>query len=117
MLALTFIKGPLVDDWAADQVQELENKVNHPTTPIGMGKEILWTEFKDAFDANYSDVTQKQQILSTLYQLHMEKDHFNDYITAFKHYTKQAEFDLTHPATIRLFAMGLESTLQDTILH
>jgi len=27
MLALTLIKGPLVDDWASDQVQALKEKV------------------------------------------------------------------------------------------
>ena len=27
MLVLTLIKGPLVDDWASDQVQALEEKV------------------------------------------------------------------------------------------
>jgi len=52
-----------------------------------------------------------------LYQLHMQKDRFNDYVTMFKHYAKQAEFDLTHPATIQLFAMGIENKLQDAILH
>ena len=30
MLALTFIKGALVDDWAADQVTELETRLNDP---------------------------------------------------------------------------------------
>ena len=47
----------------------------------------------------------------------MQKDRFDDYVAAFKHYAKQAEFDLTHLATIRLFAMGIESKLQDAILH
>jgi hypothetical protein len=47
----------------------------------------------------------------------MQKDHFDDYIATFKHYAKQAEFNLTHPATIQLFAMGIENKLQDAILH
>jgi hypothetical protein len=39
-------------------------------------------------NANFSNVTQKQQAISTLYHLHMQKDCFNDYVAAFKHYAK-----------------------------
>ena len=35
----------------------------------------------------------------------------------FKHYAKEAEFDLTHLSTIQLFAMGFKNRLQDAILH
>ena len=117
MLALTLIKGPLVDDWASNQVQALEEKVNCPVNPIGQDQEVLWTDFVTAFNSNYTDVTKKQQALGVLYQLHMQKDRFDDYVTIFKHYAKQAEFDLTHLATIQLFAMGIENKLQDAILH
>jgi hypothetical protein len=47
----------------------------------------------------------------------MQKDRFDNYVAMFKHYAKQAEFDLTHLATIQLFAMGIENKLQDAILH
>jgi hypothetical protein len=117
MLALTFIKGPLVDDWAADQVQELESKVHHPTTPVDIGEESLWNDFKAAFDANYADITKKTGALNALYQLHMQKGRFDDYVAAFKHYAQQAEYDLSHAATIRLFAMGIEDQLLDAILR
>jgi hypothetical protein len=117
MLALTFIKGPLVDDWAADQVQELESKVHHPTTPVDIGEESLWNDFKAAFDANYADVTKKTGALNALYQLRMQKGRFDNYVAAFKHFAQQAEYDLSHAATIRLFAMGIEDQLLDAILH
>ena len=86
-------------------------------TPIAHDNEVLWNEFITAFDANYLDITKKQQALNALYQLRMQKDRFDDYITAFKHYAKQAEFDLIHQATIQLFTMGIENKLQDVILH
>ena len=117
MLALTLIKGLLVDNWASNQVQALKEKVTQTIAPIGQDQEVLWTDFITAFDSNYTDVTKKQQALGMLYQLHMQKDCFNDYVTTFKHYAKQAEFNLTHPATIQLFAIGIESKLQDAILH
>jgi len=95
MLALTLIKGPLVDDWASNQVQALEEKVNRPINPISQDQEVLWTNFVTAFNSNYTDVTKKQQALGALYQLRMQKDHFDNYVATFKHYAKQAEFDLS----------------------
>ena len=102
------IKEPLVNNWTDDQVTPLENKINWTTNLIAYDNEVLWNKFLTAFDDNYSDITKKQQALNALYQLRMQKDRFDDYVTAFKHYAKQAEFDLTHPATIQLFAMGIE---------
>jgi hypothetical protein len=55
--------------------------------------------------------------MSALYHLRMQKDRFDNYVAAFKHYAKQAEFDLTHPATVQLFVMGIENNLQNAILH
>src|ERR1700733_11792623 len=117
MLALTLIKGPLVDDWATDQVEALKDKVTRAVNPISQDREELWNDFVMDFDANYSDVTKKQAAISALYQLRMQKDCFDDYIATFKHFAKMADFDLSHPPTIQLFAMGIESKLQDTILH
>jgi len=113
MLVLTLIKGPLVDNWASDQVQALKEKVTQTINLISQDQEVLWTNFVTAFDSNYTDVTKKQQALSMLYQLHMQKDHFDDYVATFKHYAKQAEFNLIHLATIQLFAMGIKNKLQD----
>jgi Retrotransposon gag protein len=117
MLALTFIKGPLVEDWATDQVKTLEEKVTRQVNPLLQTDSTLWTDFVTTFDANFSNIAQKQHAMSALYHLHMQKDCFNDYVAAFKHFTKQAEFDLTHPATIQLFIMGIKNNLQNAILH
>ena len=117
MLVLTLIKGPLVDDWASDQVQALKEKVTQPVTPISQDQEVLWTDFITTFNSNYTDVTKKQQALGMLYQLRMQKDCFDNYVTTFKHYAKQVEFDLSYLATIQLFAIGIKNKLQDAILY
>jgi len=100
MLALTLIKGPLVDDWASNQVQALKEKVTWIINPISQDQEVLWTDFVTTFNSNYTDITKKHQALGVLYQLHIQKDRFDNYVARFKHYAKQAEFNLTHPATI-----------------
>jgi hypothetical protein len=35
LFALTLIKGPLVDDWSQDQIEDLRNKVTRANNPIG----------------------------------------------------------------------------------
>ena len=117
MLALSLIKGPLVKDWAADQVELLDQKVTCQVNPLPMTDPTLWMDFETAFDANFSNIIQKQHAMNVLYHLRMQKDRFDDYVATFKHYAKQAEFDLTHPATVQLFVMGIESNLQNAILH
>ena len=59
MLILTFIKGPFVEDWAADQVKTLEEKVICQVNPMPITDNALWTEFMTAFNANFFNVTQK----------------------------------------------------------
>jgi len=88
MLALTLIKGLLVDNWASNQVQALEEKVIQTINLISQDQEVLWTNFVTAFNSNYTDITKKQQALGVLYQLCMQKDRFNNYVATFKHYAK-----------------------------
>jgi hypothetical protein len=52
MLALTFIKGPFVEDWFADQVEALKEKVTRQVNTMLMTNNALWTEFMTAFNAN-----------------------------------------------------------------
>jgi hypothetical protein len=64
MLTLTFIKGPLVEDWAANQVEILEEKVTCQVNPMLMTDNALWMEFITIFNANFSNVVQKQHTMS-----------------------------------------------------
>ena len=58
MYALSLIKGPLVKDWANDQVVELRNKVSRANNPILRDDNTLWNEFNAAFIAAFSDTRQ-----------------------------------------------------------
>ena len=50
MPALTFIKGPLVKDWATNQVKILEEKVNCQINPLSTTDPTSWTDFVTALD-------------------------------------------------------------------
>jgi hypothetical protein len=116
MLILSLIKGPLVDDWTNDQIDQLEEKVTCAVNPVGQDEEVLWNEFVAELDSHFADTTRKQKAYAALQDLHMRDDDFDSYAATFKYLVKQAGFTLTADATIHLFALGLNPKLQTTII-
>jgi hypothetical protein len=116
MLALSLIKGPLVDDWTNDQIDQLEDKVTRAINPIGQDNEVLWNEFVVELDSHFADTTRKQKAYAALQDLCMRGDDFDSYCATFKYLAKQAGFALTADATIHLFALGLNPKLRTAII-
>ena len=83
-LAISFITGPNMDDWAKHQLDQLEEKTNL-TNPNRYADtdERLWTEFKTAFQATYQDTTRAQDAYTALMQLEMKGWDIDTYITTF----------------------------------
>ena len=117
MYALSLIKGPLVNDWANDQVTKLCNKVTHTQNPIGRDREVLWTEFSATFTATFTDTARAQNAHMALMHLRMKGSDLDTYIVTFKHLTNQANYQLNDTATIHHFTRGLERGLQTAILY
>jgi hypothetical protein len=59
MLILSLIKGPLIDNWTNDQIDQLEEKVTHVVNPVGQDEEVLWNEFVTELDSHFADTTKK----------------------------------------------------------
>jgi hypothetical protein len=116
MLILSLIKGPLVDNWTNDQINQLEEKVTCAVNPIGQDQKVLWNEFVAELDSHFANTTRKQKAYATLQDLHIRGNDFNSYTATFKYLAKQAGFTLTTDATIHLFALGLNPKLQTTII-
>jgi hypothetical protein len=53
IFALSFIRGPNIDNWVDAQLQELKTKVSYQQNPVGRDEEVLWTEFETAFKGAY----------------------------------------------------------------
>ena len=49
IFALSFIRGPNIDNWVDAQLQELKTKVSRQQNPVGQDEEVLWTDFETAF--------------------------------------------------------------------
>jgi hypothetical protein len=66
MLALSLIKGPLIDDWTNDHIDQLKEKVTYAVNPIGQDQEVLWDEFVAELDSHFDNTMRKQKAYATL---------------------------------------------------
>jgi Retrotransposon gag protein len=117
MQALSLIKGLMVNDWAANQVQILRDRVNHPTNPIGCNQEVHWIEFERAFDTAFTDTIKQQNAHNALRQLRMQGNNLDNYVATFKKLARDAGYVLDAQGTIFVFATGLKPGLRKAILH
>ena len=117
VLALSLIRGPLINDWVSDQISILQNRLNRTVNPIARDKDEHWNEFITAFDTAFSDSTKAQQAHVALQQLNMRGDDLNSYVAAFKHLAKVVGYNLANLGTVHLFTMGLKKGLRSAVLH
>ena len=87
MQHLSRIKGPLVDDWKDDQIQDLVDKTTQAQNPVARGNKDLWMDYITAFDDTFTDTTRRQTAQAKLKHLWMKDDDLDTYISAFKHLT------------------------------
>jgi hypothetical protein len=101
------IRGPIVDDWVQQQVDELRRKV-----AAGGGylrtNEALWTEFRTAFTNAFTNTTEKQRSVTALHNLRMKGDNLDSYIAQFQGLARKAGYPLDQAGTKDLFARGLK---------
>jgi Retrotransposon gag protein len=117
MQVLSLIKRPMVNDWTADQVQILRDRVNHLTNPVGQDQEVHWIEFERAFDSAFTDITKQQNAHNDLRQLHMQGNDLDNYIATFKKLARDIGYILDAQRTIFVFTTGLKPGLRKAILH
>jgi hypothetical protein len=106
--AITFIKGPLVDDWAYDMADQLSIKVEgNPTTgdpPTHAENDpALWEWFARAFRDAFTDSTKKQDAYSCLTKMELDVDKVDSSITLFKRLIREAGWGPDAEGTIKLF--------------
>ena len=116
MLALSYMRGPNINDWKAAQRRALNVKVNRTQNPILRTDEQLWTDFETDFANAFTDTTRQQQAINTLLRLKMKQGDLDTYIAKFRHYAEQAGYDTNASATVNIFAQGLNPALASACL-
>ena len=117
LTALTYMQGPLINDWVDQQEKKLEARVdttkcNH----VQETDEVLWNEFKTAFLAAWTDTSKKQNTYDQLMRLMMNGWDVDTYIATFDRLTLAAGWDQDSEGTIAKFREGLRKGVHSKAL-
>jgi Retrotransposon gag protein len=112
-MALSLIRGPKVDNWVDEQLNDLELKVcTMPKTD-----KMLWTEFKTTFTDTFTNTTKKEDAYQKLKHLKMKDELIDDYIIAFNSLAAKAGWELSNKRTIDAFRSGLHPGTLNAIMN
>ena len=117
LTALTYIWGPMINDWVNSQ----ENKLiacTDTTQPNHVRKddEVLWAEFETAFHDAWTDTSKKQNGYDQLMKLTMAGWDIDTYIATFERLALVAGWTLDAEGTIVRFREGLSKGIHSKAL-
>ena len=117
LTALTYMRGPLINDWVDQQEKKLTKRIDTSTTNwVLETNEILWTEFETAFLAAWTDTSKKQTAFDQLMRLTMNGWDVDTYIATFDRLTAAAGWDSNSEGTIAKFREGLSKGVHSKAL-
>ena len=117
LTALTYMRGPLINDWVDQQEKKLDARVdttkrNH----VQETDEVLWSEFEAAFIATWTNTSKKQNAYDQLMRLTMNGWDVDTYIATFNRLTLAAGWDQGSEGTIAKFREGLSKGVHSKAL-
>ncbi len=104
MTFLSYIRGPLVNDWVEEQAQWLIDQV---TGGVPHAEENLWATVETRFHQAYTDMAEKQKAQHSIRELKMKGDNLDTVISQFQSIAKKAGYDLDGEATLDIFQRAL----------
>ena len=113
-LALSIIRGPLVDNWVYEQIDHLYNQFH--TNNVPMQDNVHWAEFETAFTDGFADLHKVTKATTSLQNLKMRTRDLDGYASQFKSLAHKAGYNLDAPSTIQTFLKGLPPNLGQRIL-
>ena len=117
LTALTYIQGPMVNDWVNTQEKNLVTRTD-TTQPnhVHEDDEVLWTEFETAFHDAWTDMSKKQNMYDQLMKLTMAGWDIDTYIATFERLALAAGWALNAEGTIVRFREGLSKGIHSKAL-
>ena len=117
LTALTYIQGPMVNDWVNTQENNLVT-CSDTTQPnhIHKDNEVLWAEFKTVFNDAWMDTSRKQNAYDQLMKLTMARWDIDTYIATFERLALVAGWALNAKGTIIQFREGLSKGIHSKAL-
>src|SRR6266850_2239696 len=120
-LCLSFIRGPKVDNWVEEKINQLQRAVlGDPANGIlpthRPTNEALWNSFGADFKAAYQDTAAEENAYAQLKDLYMIEDRIDEYIAHFEVLLVKAGWSCQDKGSIDIFFNGLTRTVQRKIL-
>jgi hypothetical protein len=110
-IALTFIKGLTVDEWALNQGDWVDR-----LDPLIEDIPDVWTNFLLEFRKQFQDTQAEERARLQIEGMKMKWPDIDQYIQDFERVARKAEYPLTAPATIRYFMKGLTKSIVNDIV-
>jgi hypothetical protein len=116
MLFLTYIQGPIVNEWVKGVNAWLRGQIVHqqwaPTD------ERLWAEVFDSFNRQFANVMEQEDAQVALAKgLQLDKGDLDKLITEFEQLVRHAGYDINQDLVLRIFTSALPNTMYEYILR
>ena len=121
-MALSYIKGPNVDDWVEGMTNEVYTMVHGDQTAGRVAThqpddEDLWGYFANKFTDTFTDTAAYEQAYADLTKLEMKGLEADNYIATFERLIVQAGWDRTAYRSVEMFKKGILRKMVFTILQ
>ena len=117
LTALSYIQGPLIDDWVNAQENHLTTRTDTTQTTFVLEMDpVLWAEFATAFQDAWKDTSKKQNAHEQLRKLVMKGWDIDTYIASFERLALAANWALPAEGTIMQFRQGLNRMIHSRTL-
>ncbi len=116
LMAMSFMKGPKVQDWVRAQMRALDDKVDPRKRGLSEGDETLWDEFNRDFVNSFTDTAMTQEAYNKLKTLKMIGDDLDTYIATHESLVLRAGWAENGDAAIESFRNGLKKPLHLSVL-
>jgi hypothetical protein len=118
LTVLSYIRGPIVEDWVNSQAQLLEQRIDTTQTPhVAETDKILWNEFEVAFQSAWKDTAKTQSAYDQLMKLQMKELDIDTYNTTFEQLAAAAKWEPNAKGTIARYRARLRENVHRRVVN
>jgi hypothetical protein len=116
MLFLTYIQGPIVNEWVKGVNAWLQGQIIHQRW--APNDERLWVEVFDSFNRQFANVMEQEDAQAALAKgLQLDKGDLDKLITEFEQLVRHAGYDINQDLVLRIFTSALPNMMYEYILQ
>lgn len=119
LTALSYMKGPLVEDWVNSRDHQLAQCLLNPAHAnfISDTSESLWDEFKATFKSAWKNGKKVQSAYEQLMKLSMKELDIGSYTATFERLSTATGWEPDVQGTINKFRRGLKDNIHRRVIN